>query len=176
MLVENFWNSHPGGAFNFGIGIDERDTESGSESSTDRRFAGTHHTDEHDRAVAERADYRGFRAIFRRFLDGVVNHAMIPRRIHGSIYQQSRRTGQSCQRFRNVVVTRLKSLGAGARTLAGFDHAESIQISGFSRPARRPGLRYGVLTRNLCEISATRDHRDYTARQISQKSLTPETR
>jgi hypothetical protein len=108
VLVENFWNGHPGSAFNFGIGIDERNSQSGSEPPTDRRLAGSHHTDEHDRAVAERSHNR-FRAIFRRFLDGTVNHAIVPGRIHGSIYQQSRQPrGQSCQRFGNVVVTRLK--------------------------------------------------------------------
>ena len=70
-------------------------------------------------------------------------------------------------------VTRLKSLGAGARTFAGFEHAESIQISGLSRSARRTRLWRGVLARNFCKVSAARDRRDYSARQISQKSLTP---
>src|SRR6476660_2766888 len=74
------------------------------------------------------------------------------------------------------VVTRLKSIGAHARTFAGFDHAEFIQISRFPRPARRAGVRRGVLARDLCQISATRDHRDHSARQVPQKSLMPETR
>src|SRR6476646_7586090 len=41
------------------------------------------------------------------------------------------------------VVTRLKSIGAHARTFAGFDHAEFVQISRFPRPARRAG--YGAV-------------------------------
>src|SRR5262249_22152172 len=138
------WNSHPGRALNFGIGIDKWNTESGSESPADRRLAGAHHTDKHDRAVAECTDDRRFRTISRRFLDGAVNHAIVPRRIHGSIYQQSRQPrGQSCQWFRNVVVTRLKSLGAGARTLAGFSHAESVRFLIFL--GLLVGLGYGAV-------------------------------
>src|ERR1700704_3128634 len=81
------------------------------------------------------------------------------------------REGQSCQRFRNVVVTRVISPHAVTRIFAGFDHAEFVQISRLCWLARRPGLWRSVLARYLRQISAARDHRDNSARQVSQKSL-----
>src|SRR4029078_4926516 len=103
------------------------------------------------------------------FLDGAINHARLPKRILGSIYQLPR--GRSCQRFGNVVVTRRKSPRS---ILDGNGHAESVQISGAFRPARWPGLRCRVLTRHFCQIQAARDQRDHSPRQVCQESLTPE--
>jgi biotin-(acetyl-CoA carboxylase) ligase len=87
VLVENLGYGHARGAFDLGVGINERNSESAGKPSSDRRFASAHHADEHNRAAAERTDHRRFQAFFRRFLNGTVNHAMVPKRIHGSIYQ-----------------------------------------------------------------------------------------
>ena len=55
MLGENFRDRHAGRAFDFVVGIDERNAEPRGETAADRRFAGAHHADQHDRAAAERA-------------------------------------------------------------------------------------------------------------------------
>ena len=54
------------------------------------------------------------------------------------------RAERSCQWFRNVVVTRLKSIGAHTRTFAGFDHAEFDSDFSFSS-ACSSGLGYGAV-------------------------------
>jgi ribosomal protein L13E len=48
MAGEDVGNAHARRLFDLGIGIDERNTKPGAEPAADRRFANTHHADEHD--------------------------------------------------------------------------------------------------------------------------------
>ena len=45
-------DGHAGGTFDLGVGIDETDAEPGGEPAADRRLAGAHHADQHDRTAA----------------------------------------------------------------------------------------------------------------------------
>ena len=87
---EDFRDRHAGGDFDLGVGVDEAQAEPRGEPAADRRLAGAHHADQHDRTAAERAHDRRLRPVFRCLLNGIVSHARVPTRRHGSIYQQLR--------------------------------------------------------------------------------------
>src|SRR5581483_11270484 len=84
VFSEDFGNAHAGGAFNLGIGIDERDAEPRGKPPPNRGLARPHHADEHDGTPPERAEQYAvcsrIGAIFSRLLDGAINHGSLPNR------------------------------------------------------------------------------------------------
>ena len=59
---ENIRDGHAGGLLDLGVGVDERDAEPLRQPPPDRRLAGAHHADQHDRAPPERRDHGGLAA------------------------------------------------------------------------------------------------------------------